>query len=118
MATSPSDVSSDESDVETGAQTTIDTEECEINIVSLKRYCMYMYYHGFYTYYVLKIQFFYYILSQLEKQLPNDDPTALDWHGHKYVVDNINKKFKPSKQRINHPGLDIHYLHGYAIYDG
>ena len=35
IATSPSDVSSDESDFETGAQTTIDTDECEINIVSL-----------------------------------------------------------------------------------
>lgn len=34
-ATSPLGVSSDESDVETGAQTTIDTDECEINIVSL-----------------------------------------------------------------------------------
>lgn len=29
-ATSPSDLSSDESDVETSAQTTIDTNECEI----------------------------------------------------------------------------------------
>ena len=60
---------------------------------------------------------FYYIQSQLKKQLPNDDPTALDWHGHKYVVDNVDKKFKPSKQRIDHPGLDIHYFHVYAIYD-
>ena len=34
-ATSPSSVSSDESDIETGAQTTINTNECEINIVSL-----------------------------------------------------------------------------------
>jgi len=40
-----------------------------------------------------------------------------DWHGHKHVVDNIDKKFKPSKHRIDHPGLDIHYFHGYAIYD-
>lgn len=55
--------------------------------------------------------------SQLKKQLPNDNPTALDWHGHKYVVDNVDKKFKPSKQRIDHPGLDIHYFHGYAVYD-
>ena len=58
-----------------------------------------------------------YIRSQLEKQLPNDDPTALDWHGHKYVVDNVDIKFKPSKQRIDHPGLDIHYFHGYGLYD-
>ena len=55
--------------------------------------------------------------SQLENQLPSDDPTALDWHGHKYVVDNVDKKFKPSKQRIDHSGLDIHYFHGYAVYD-
>ena len=33
--TGSSDVSSDESDVETGAQTTINTDECECNIVSL-----------------------------------------------------------------------------------
>ena len=33
-ATSPSDVSSDESDVETSAQTTSDADECETNIVS------------------------------------------------------------------------------------
>ena len=58
-----------------------------------------------------------YIQSQLEKELPNDDPTTPDWHGHKFVVDNVDKKFKPSKQRIDHPGLDIHYLHGYAVYD-
>ena len=32
---SPSDVSSDESDDETGAQTSTDPDECEINIVSL-----------------------------------------------------------------------------------
>ena len=55
--------------------------------------------------------------SQLEEQLPNDIPTVLDWHGHKYVGDNVDKKFKPSKQRIDHPGLDIHYFHGYAVYD-
>lgn len=30
MTTSPSDLSSDESDVETSAQTTIDTNECEV----------------------------------------------------------------------------------------
>ena len=35
MGTSSSDVSSDESDVETSAQTTINTDECEFNIVSL-----------------------------------------------------------------------------------
>ena len=34
-ATSPSDVSFDESDVETSVQTTIDTDEYKINIVSL-----------------------------------------------------------------------------------
>ena len=33
--TSSSDVSSDESDVETSAQTTINTDECEFNMVSL-----------------------------------------------------------------------------------
>ena len=33
--TSSSDVSSDESDVETSAQTTINTDECEFNIISL-----------------------------------------------------------------------------------
>ena len=33
------------------------------------------------------------------------------------MVDNVDKKFKPSKQRIDHPGLDIHYFHGCAVYD-
>ena len=33
------------------------------------------------------------------------------------MVDNVDKNFKASKQRIDHPGLDIHYFHGYAVYD-
>ena len=43
-----------------------------------------------YLYYAM--HFINYIQSQLKKQLPNDDPTTVDWHGHKYVADNVDKK--------------------------
>lgn len=39
------------------------------------------------------------------------------WHGYKFVGDNIDKRVKPSRQRAELKGLDLHYFHGYAVRD-
>ncbi len=39
------------------------------------------------------------------------------WPGYKFVGDNIDKRVKPSRQRAELKGLDLHYFHGYAVRD-
>ena len=39
------------------------------------------------------------------------------WHGYKFVGDNIDKRVKPSRQRAEIKGQELHHFHGYAVRD-
>ena len=50
-------------------------------------------------------------------QFDASDHTMKDWYGYKFVGDNVDKRIKPSYQRAELRGHDMHYFHGYAVRD-
>ena len=58
--------------------------------------------------------------------LPNESGVVLEetnttplsqWHGFKYVGDNIDKNIKPRHQTLDSQGKSLHYFHYYALMD-
>ena len=39
------------------------------------------------------------------------------WPGYMLVVDNVDKNFRPSFQRVDHQTVSLHYVHMYAVKD-
>ena len=42
---------------------------------------------------------------------------SVEWHGFKFVGDNIDKNIRPTFQRHHIQGQSLHYFHGLAVQD-